>query len=102
MFKYLFFLLLLPALGFGQQKFTVSGYIKDASNGEALIGATIYVKSLNTGVTTNLYGFYSLTLPSGSYDIDISYVGYAIQTKSLVLNENTRLKGIIVYFSTKR
>jgi CarboxypepD_reg-like domain/TonB-dependent Receptor Plug Domain len=75
----------------GQSKFTVSGYIKDAANGEALIGATVYVKSLTTGATTNVYGFYSLTLPAGDYDIEISYIGFATQTKSLILRENTRL-----------
>ena len=41
----------------GQEKFTLNGNIKDASNGEALIGATVYVKELKSGVTTNEYGF---------------------------------------------
>ena len=91
MFKFLVFLMAIPFFGQSQQKFTVSGYIKDAANGEALIGATIYVKSLSTGVTTNVYGFYSLTLQSGTYDIDISYIGFATQTKTLELKENTRL-----------
>jgi len=79
----------IPALG--QTKFTVSGYVKDAANGEALIGATIYIKSLLTGATTNVYGFYSLTLQSGNYDIEISYIGFNTQQRSLVLSENTRL-----------
>ena len=80
-----------PLLVQGQQKFTVSGYVKDAANGEALIGSTIYIKSLSTGVTTNVYGFYSLTLQSGNYDIDISYIGFASQSKALELKENTRI-----------
>lgn len=91
MFKYLIFLISLPFFSLGQQKFTVSGYVKDASNGEALIGATIFIKALNSGVTTNLYGFYSLTIPSGECSIDISYVGYTTQMKLLLLNENTRV-----------
>ncbi len=91
MFKFFIFLMAIPFFGQSQQKFTASGYVKDAANGEALIGATIYVKSLSTGVTTNVYGFYSLTLQSGTYDIDISYIGFAAQIKSLILNENTRL-----------
>ncbi len=91
MFRILIFLIFIPLLGISQQKFTVSGYVKDASNGEALIGATIYIKSLSTGATTNVYGFYSLTLESGNYDIDISYIGFATQTIQVVFTENKRL-----------
>lgn len=86
---FLFCLLQVPA--FAQTKFTISGYIKDAANGEALIGATIYIKSLSTGATTNVYGFYSITLEGGNYDIDVSYIGFATQSKSVALNENVRL-----------
>jgi hypothetical protein len=86
---FLLCLIQLPALA--QSKFTISGYIKDAANGEALIGATIYIKSLSTGATTNVYGFYSITLQSGEYEVDISYIGFATQAKSVVLSENVRL-----------
>lgn len=85
----LFCLIQVSALG--QSKFTLSGYVKDAANGEALIGATIYVKSLSTGATTNVYGFYSLTLPSGSYELEVSYIGFTTQAKSLILSENIRI-----------
>ena len=52
------------------QDFTISGTIKDASNGEDLIGATIKVKELPTvGAITNVYGFFSLSLPAGDYTI---------------------------------
>lgn len=85
----LFCLIQVSALG--QAKFTVSGYVKDAANGEALIGATIYVKSLGTGATTNVYGFYSLTLQSGAYDLEVSYIGFTTQAKSLILSENIRM-----------
>jgi len=50
-----------------QDQYTVSGYIKDASNGEALIGASIFVTELSSGTTTNVYGFYSLRLPREGY-----------------------------------
>ena len=55
------FLLCLPALFFAQEKFTINGYVKDANAGETLIGATVFVKELGTGTTTNEYGFYSIT-----------------------------------------
>lgn len=89
--RYLIILLLFPLSLFAQNKVTVSGYIKDASNGEALIGATVYVKSITSGTTTNVYGFYSLTLPAGAYNLDFSYIGYTAQSKSLTLTENLRL-----------
>jgi hypothetical protein len=87
----IFLLCLIQVPAFAQTKFTISGYIKDAANGEALIGATIYVKSLSTGVTTNVYGFYSITLAEGNYDVDVSYIGFATQSKTIALNENLRL-----------
>ncbi|MBY0433150.1 MAG: carboxypeptidase-like regulatory domain-containing protein, partial [Cyclobacteriaceae bacterium] len=55
---------------FAQDKFTINGTIKDASNGEALIGATVYIKEIKNGATTNEYGFYSITLPPATYTID--------------------------------
>ncbi len=54
----------------------LSGYIKDASNGETLIGATVYIRELHAGTITNVYGFYSLSVPPGVYNVNFSYVGY--------------------------
>ena len=68
-----------------QTKFTLSGYVRDASTGEDLIGVTVYFPSLKSGVVTNVYGFYSITLPEGNYDVQFSYVGYATQNLSLDL-----------------
>jgi len=67
------------------QDFTLSGYMRDASTGEELLYASVSVDGSTQGVSTNLYGFYSLTLPAGSYDINYSYVGYATQTISIDL-----------------
>jgi hypothetical protein len=89
--RFLFLFLLLPVGLFAQNRATLSGYLKDSSNGEVLIGATIYIKSLSTGATTNVYGFYSLTLDPGEYEITFSYIGYATQLKTISLTENVRL-----------
>ena len=59
-----------------QQNFTLSGYVKDAQSGEALIGATIFLQEQGKGAATNVYGFYSFTVSSGVYNVKISYVGY--------------------------
>lgn len=48
------------------QKFTISGYVKDASSGENLIGIHIFDKHTLAGTSSNYYGFYSLTLLSKS------------------------------------
>ena len=60
----------------GQETHTLSGYIKDVSSGEALIGAKIFLTTLGKGATTNVYGFYSLSVETGSYELEISYIGY--------------------------
>ncbi len=75
----------------GSGKHTISGYIKDASNGESLLAASVYVVEIGKGTTTNEYGFYSLTLPSGFYTLKISYIGLVTQEKKIELNKEVRL-----------
>lgn len=74
-----------------EAKFTLSGYLRDAENGEALIGAALYVEELHTGTITNTYGFYSLSLPQGNYKITFSYIGYQSITKEINLNRSQSL-----------
>lgn len=69
------------------QNVTISGYIRDAASGEELINASI-VNQKSQGTVTNIYGFYSLTLPAGTYDFTISYIGYESITKKINLNES--------------
>lgn len=57
-------------------KYTISGQIKDKYSGEDLIGATVRVKDLNIGTVSNVYGFYSLTLEEGSYELIYTFVGF--------------------------
>lgn len=80
---------LLPFNACAQARYTISGTIKDAQTGESLIGATVLAPGLKqSGVVTNDYGFYSLTLPAGTYTLQISYVGYKTQGIRLNLNKN--------------
>ena len=90
----LFFLLfnLSPAPSFAQNKFTISGTIKDKRSGESLIGATIKLQELNGGVVSNSYGFFSVTVPSGKYTMAISYVGYLTYTQLVELSGNLTLQ----------
>ena len=72
----------------GQGKATLNGYIRDASNGEELIGVTVYVNQINGGVASNHYGFYSLTLDPGVYTIMYSYIGYKTLVKEIELTSD--------------
>ncbi|MBL4651716.1 MAG: TonB-dependent receptor [Flavobacteriales bacterium] len=73
---------------FAQEKFTISGYVKDAETGEELIGAQIFVKELSTGSVANLYGFYSITIPKGTYTVVYSFVGFASISETIELTQN--------------
>jgi hypothetical protein len=77
--------------GFSQEKFSLSGTISELKSNETLIGVTIAVPQLATGVTTNEYGFYSLSLPEGEYTLEISYLGYKTLSKTISLTQNTKL-----------
>src|SRR5882757_938606 len=87
----IFFLHFVLLAGQAQTKSTLNGYIKDQSNGEALIGATVFIKELSTGAATNVYGFYSITVPAGAYTVDYSYLGYATVNKAVDLTTSVRL-----------
>lgn len=74
-----------------QQKYSISGVVQDSINGEELIGASITIKEANTGVATNEYGFFSITLPQGTYTLIISYLGYKEYFQKIDLNANYKL-----------
>ncbi|MEW7278240.1 TonB-dependent receptor [Aquimarina sp. 2201CG1-2-11] len=86
----IFAVFLISCLGFAQEKFTISGTLKDQTNGETLLGATIFLKGISIGTTTNEYGFYSLTAPQGDYTLVISYLGYKTIEKVIVLDKNIK------------
>ena len=82
--------LLMAYFGQAQNKFTISGTLKDQTNGETLLGATILLKGTSIGTTTNEYGFYSLTAPKGNYTLVISYLGYATIEENIVLDKSMK------------
>jgi hypothetical protein len=73
-----------------KQKYTISGTITDTNSNETLIGVNIFIPELKTGVITNEYGFYSLTLPKGKYTIQITYLGYQTIEETVHLDQNTK------------
>ncbi len=86
----LLFALLLGSQALFAQKATVSGYVRDAENGETLIGATVQAIGSNLGTTTNEYGFYSLSLEAGQYELRFSYIGFADSRRSVDLTQGNK------------
>jgi len=85
------FCFLLTNLGLLAQKHTIFGTITDLENGEHLIGATISIKDNIIGTLTNNYGFYSLTIPQGIYNINYSFIGYKTITYRIKLSNDTTI-----------
>ncbi len=73
------------------ETFTISGFITDSKDGESLPGATIYIKSLNLGTSSNNYGYYSISIPSDKYDISYSFLGYTDTTMAINLTHDTTI-----------
>jgi len=78
-----------------QMKHTITGSVRARATGESIIRATVIVVGRNIGVTTNDYGFYSLTLPDGKYTLVISAVGRQPQTLDVILMENMQLPTLL-------
>lgn len=68
-------------------KITISGYITDISNGESLIGATVYIREIKNGTTTNVYGYYSIPLVPGKYTVEYRYLGYVEEIRHIDLKD---------------
>ena len=77
---------------FGQNtKLYISGTVKDANNGETIIGATVRLKELpSAGNITNEYGFYSISAPKGNYTLVVSYLGYVSTETDIELNASLK------------
>ena len=96
----LLIVLLTSIFSFSQEKFTLSGTIADLKTKETLIGVNVFILETKTGITTNEYGFYSITLPKGEYTISISYVGYQFIEEKISLNSNIK-KNILISESSQ-
>ncbi len=79
-----------------QNKFTVNGYVRDSASGETIISATVSINNLSRGVTTNQYGFYSITLDSGNYELTVSHVSFQSKPNYISLKENQSLDFLLL------
>ncbi len=92
-------LMLGSSLVLAQRNFTVSGYIKEKSSGESLIGATLSAGG-TLGTSSNEYGFYSLSLPPGNYRLVFNYLGFTSFEQIIDLNANLTLNVDMVATAT--
>src|SRR6478672_5804801 len=84
-------LLLVSSVCWSQNKYTLSGYVKDSLSSETLIGASVTINSQNKGIVSNSYGFYSITLDEGTYKVTASFTGYLPLDSTIDLNKNTEV-----------
>jgi hypothetical protein len=100
--NYILFILLFVNFNlFSQEKFTISGTIADSTKGEELINAKITVKGLGQGTFCNEYGFYSLTLPKGTYTLIYSTSGYEAKEISVELDRNMVMNHRLISLAEK-
>ena len=89
-FILLFITLFIFQISVYAQNYTLSGFITDENNGETIIGANIFCAELGLGTTANTYGFYSLTLPEGNYEIMFSFLGYVSQVVKINFDKDVK------------
>ena len=88
---YLLFFFAFTFNAHSQDKVTLSGTIANKFNNETLIGVNILFLEANASITTNSYGFYSITLPKGEYTVLISYMGFDDFEEKITLTQNTKM-----------
>ena len=91
--KLAFITIFLLSPNYGQESGSVYGFVKDSSNGEALIGANVFINDLSLGMATDINGYYVLQeIIPGTYDISVSYVGYKVLNKKIDIISGSALK----------
>ncbi|MFI1743432.1 TonB-dependent receptor [Thalassobellus sediminis] len=96
-----FLFMLLTTVMFSQENFTVSGIIKEASNGETAFGASVFLKGTSIGAVSNEYGFYSISAPKGTYTVVVSYIGFEDVSQEIILDKDQKINFEIKEASTQ-
>lgn len=86
-----FWMIFFSLIGFTQEKVTLSGKVIDSNNNETLIGVLVEIPVLKFSTFTNEYGFFSLTVPPGSYAIQASTIGYETKNIQISIQENSKI-----------
>ena len=85
------FLVLQSILSVAQERVTLSGSVVDSNNNETMIGVLVEISELKISTFTNEYGFFSLTVPKGFYNLQVSTIGYETKIIEISLQENNKL-----------
>ena len=83
--------MLFSFVSWSQNKYTLSGYVRDSLSGETLIGASVTLSGKQNGIISNTYGFYSITLDEGTYTVSATFTGYLPLDSVIILNRNTEV-----------
>lgn len=73
-----------------QNRVTLSGFVKDARSGETMIGALVNVPESRVSASTNSYGFFSVQLPAGTHQVEVSFVGYEKTSTTVELSASVQ------------
>ena len=86
--KYIFFLIIFSLSQFiGKAQISLSGKITDSKDNSALNSASIYIPDIKTGAVSKEDGSYEIkNIPNGTYLVEVSFVGFASQTKDVTIN----------------
>ncbi|WP_317165704.1 TonB-dependent receptor [Sphingobacterium chungjuense] len=83
-------LLLFTTVAHAQNRVTLSGFVKNAQSGETMIGAMVRFPDLDISASTNSYGFFSVQVPAGTYQVEVSYIGYNTIANTIELKQNVQ------------
>ena len=86
---------------FTPRSYTINGVLKDSETGEHIIGASVQIKGTNLGTFTNGYGYFSITLFEGDYEVEFSHIGYTSLQSSVNLRKNVYLKANVAPLITQ-
>ena len=86
-----FWMIFFSLIGFSQEKVTLSGKVIDSNNNETLIGVLVEIPVLKFSTFTNEYGFFSLTVPPGSYTIQARTIGYETKNIQISIQKNSKI-----------
>jgi hypothetical protein len=75
---------------------SISGFVYEKGSRETLPGVNVYLPDQRLGTTTNNYGFYSITLPAGSYQVAYSMVGFTVQAFEIALDKDINLDVFLI------
>jgi hypothetical protein len=78
-------------VGNNQGSAAIAGHVKDEATGEPVVGASVYIEKPLIGVTTDQFGYYSITLPKGRHTLQIKSIGMKQTKREVMLYSNGKL-----------